>query len=271
MRNGLFMLIATSMVGVGCTSIQSTMLHQSGHNSPWEKEKCLKGVPITLSVLTHVRLTVVEKHFIAKKAVGGIEEYERVKLDVVLRDVVPEYIRTDKIFTVDFKKPAAGTFKNTIEFNANQYFTKITEDLDDQTLQRINDILGTVLSAVRGKQAAGIRGGAAGTAIVDNLLEVDSVVATGVFEVSDPEFEQKVNAFLECHVNKGNSGVVVPPGVVQKTFLTPLDNCGTPGCSLGGTSTPVFGHPTVELNVTPSGSVNGLKKSIGSPVAAEYR
>ncbi len=47
----------------------------------------------------------------------------------------------------------------------------------------------------------------------EQLEEISSVVAVGMFEIDAPDFEQQVSTFLNCHLNQAHDAWVVPPTV----------------------------------------------------------
>ena len=97
---------------IGCSSMSSTMLTRDESNQFWSRKGALKGAPITLKVPTHVQLTMFERHFLFKNSDG---ENVRLALPFVVRDFSQEFIYSEKIFTVDFKRPAAGLYNLNLD------------------------------------------------------------------------------------------------------------------------------------------------------------
>lgn len=183
------------------------MLARNECNTAWAQERHLPGVPITLSVPTHLKVTVKSKHYLAKVSAGGVSRVERVQLDVPIRAAEHEFINTEKIFTVDFKRPAAGTMDLTLDFKEDaQYFKQIKDKVTDETIKDV--------TALVGKLAPSGLFTPASTGVEDlNLTEVESVVAVEIFEIDAPDFELQVAEFLRCHLNKSHDAWVAPPGV----------------------------------------------------------
>src|SRR3954465_10418293 len=102
-----FAVVCILLAVIGCTSMTSTMLTRDESNRFWTRKGGLKGVPITLKVPTHVQLTVFERYFVVKDPNG---HRHRMQLPYVVRDFSSDFIYTEKIFTVDYKHPAAGTY-----------------------------------------------------------------------------------------------------------------------------------------------------------------
>ncbi len=219
-----------SLFQTGCTSIRSVMLHRDESNTTWEKERHLPGVPITLKVPTHLKVTVVEKHFLVANTIGGVQQVTRVSMPVPVRAVYHEAIYTEKIFTVDFKRPAAGTFDINATMQDNeQYFKQIQHKGEDKTLNEIANIISKVAPSGLFKPAS------EGGPDANGITTVESVVAVRVFEIDAPDLQQQLTAFLECHVNKAHDAWVVPPGVdeIRRLPLTvkPGEKYRDPLCS----------------------------------------
>ena len=203
-------LICFVLIGVcsGCVSIRSIMLHRDESNLSWQKTRHLPGVPITLKVPTHLEVSVKEKHYLTTVKAGGVERVERVKLDAPIRSVSTEFIKTEKIFTVDFKRPAAGTMKLSLEMKDDeQYFEKIQHEVEDKTIEAVSGLVKNLLPSGFATASGG------GSSLDNQLKEVESTVAVEVFEIDAPDFELQVSEFLRCHLNQSHDAWVVPNGV----------------------------------------------------------
>jgi hypothetical protein len=192
---------------IGCTSMTSTMLTRDESNRFWTRKGPLKGVPITLKVPTHVQLTVFERHFLVKDKDGHVV---RLALPYVVRDFSQEFIYTEKVFTVDFKRPASGTYNLGLELTDDQYIQHFRHDVTDTTIKDVTNLV-TQLAPGGG----GLRGlTASGEEEVDNHCEeIQSVVAVQIFEIDAPDFEDQVAAFISCHLNQAHDAWVAPPDV----------------------------------------------------------
>ena len=203
------LMVAVVVALAGCNSIRSTLLTRNEPNTGWCKVSHLKGVPITLKVPSHLKVVITEKHFISGSAVNNVTNFEYVKLPTPIRNVSTEIIKTEKVFTVDFKRPAAGTMKMELDMDAErQYFEKISHEVEDETLAEIGNLIDSLAGA--GFRLAAAESGVDPTKA---LREVDSVVAIQLFELDDPMLEQNVVHFLNCHLNQSHDAYVVPPGV----------------------------------------------------------
>jgi len=194
---------------IGCSSMNSTMLTRDESNQFWTRKGALKGVPITLKVPTHVQLTVFERHFLVYDEFGRVS---RLTLPYVVRDFSQEFIYSDKIFTVDFKRPAAGTYNLDLDLTEDQYIQKFQYDVTDQTIEKVTSLVQQL-----------VPGGFEAVSALDTYYkEIQSVVAVGMFEIDAPDFEEQMSAFVNCHLNQAHDAWVVPQGVtsVHRAHLT---------------------------------------------------
>lgn len=146
----------------------------------------------------------------------GIEKGQRVL------NVETNLVYTDKVFTVDFPRPFAGTLSLTadgtdgITFDAEQYFATIRGSYKEETLSTINSILGDQLTPGQSTSAAG------------ETVEVDSgkykkltrVVAFDRFDINECNWEEQMQAFVEQHLGACNppcSATVCP----ESEFVAP--------------------------------------------------
>lgn len=207
--------LLSALAFAGCTSMSSTMLTRNESNLCWQKIKHLKGVPITVKVPTHLKVYVYEKHFLEERD-GQIQV---VKLDFVIRDFASEFLYTEKVFTVDFKRPAAGSYNLDLDLTEDQYIQKISHDVTDETIKDVTALLGA-LPGLGIKFAEGGEG-ERGT-LDERLKEVKAVVAVGLFEIDDPEFEAQVTEFVNCHMNQAHDAWVLPPNAtIRRVPLHP--------------------------------------------------
>lgn len=207
MKPSLFVVVYGALLTwtSGCTSIESTMVTRDETNQTWEQHRCLKGIPITLKVPTHLKVYVFHKHYLE---VVGANHVVPVEVDVVVRDFAHEFMYTDKIFTVDFKRPLAGSSNLLMEMTDEQYIDKLQHDVTDKSIEKI----GGLITAISPQSKAGSMS-AAGLADDRRIKEVRSLVATGIFEIESPDFEAQVMQFINCHVNQSHDAWVVPDGV----------------------------------------------------------
>lgn len=197
---------------LGCNTISSTLLQRSEDNCNWQRGPYSQGIPITLKVPTHIRVEVYEKQFIHKNG----DEYKPVDMDVKIRRVDSEIIKTDQIFTVDPKRPAAGSLTTNVTLQ-DQYLKTIAYNAEDRTINDINEVLndltdgGILAPPEPGKTNEKEKAKAKQDADAErskpfpDLIEIDSLVAAKVFDLADPNLEPSIKAFLDCHMNNCHS------------------------------------------------------------------
>lgn len=192
-----------SFVICGCSSVTSQLVTRDESNMNWQVQH-LKGIPITLKVPTHVRLSMIETNFITKTA-------DPVSSKIVGREVQHELISTNKVFTVDPKRPASGIGKFTATFNDNQYLQAMGSEIQDTTIREVSLAFERILPLLPARTAeAKMLPGA-------EYTPVKSVVAVGIFEIDDPLFEENVQNFLAVHVNNCHCPPENCPEKKQKT------------------------------------------------------
>jgi hypothetical protein len=221
----LILCSACLILSLGCTSITSRLMTRDSTNTYWEETK-LRGIPITLKVPTHLKVYVYDKHYL-EFANNDSSVVQPVELDVPIRDFASEFMYTEKIFTVDFKRPAAGAFNLRLAMNNEQYFSQIQHDVTDQTIADVTTLLGDILKPAKGATLAGAPSGGVNP---PNVSEVKSLVAVRIFELADPCFQAQVTEFLNCHLNKAHDAWVAAPGVVDvnRVRIPPGENLETP-------------------------------------------
>jgi hypothetical protein len=231
-RDWLLPFALGMLVLTGCTSISSQMITRDATNTCWQQETGLQGIPITLKVPTHLKLYVYDKHYleyvngVVPDASHAVAQVQTIPLDVPVRDFASEFMYTEKIFTVDFKRPAGGTYNLRLAMTDDQYFQNIQHDVTDQTIKDVTRLLSALLPP--GNVLPATAGGTPGVA--PNVSEIKSLAAVGVFEIADPSFQQQVLAFLNCHLNKSHDAWVAAPGVdsVNRVGIPPWGNVQTP-------------------------------------------
>ena len=189
------LLISVSAI-CGCSTSSSTFLFKDEFNLNWLNIKHLKGTPITLRVPTHVKVYVYEKKFLQAVTAGGVKEIKFIETATPMRDFAQDFIYTEKIFTVDFKRPAAGTLNLQVDYTADQYIDSVKQDITDETIARTGEFFQRLGASGLIQTSAN-----AGKNVEENIKEVKSVIAVGVFEIDAPDFETQVMDFLNIHLN----------------------------------------------------------------------
>lgn len=215
MRYRSFHFVLSMVIALGgCTSITSTMLTRDESNQFWTRKGDLKGVPITLKVPTHAQLTVFERHFLVKNANDATY---RLTLPYVVRDFSQEFIYTEKIFTVDFKRPAAGTYNLRLNLTDDQYIQQLQHDVTDNTIAQVTSLVTQLVPQGLRAETANV-----GEKVDELIEEVQSVVAVGMFEIDAPDFEDQMTAFIDGHLNQAHDAWITPPHVkaFNRTMLS---------------------------------------------------
>lgn len=228
-----FLLIPLMCALAGCKSVKSTLLERDIQtNNVVTKE--LDGYPITLKVPTHIRVTLYENTFVreikdgVKQSGWKIVEIDGDKLRTV--SFSTQLIETERIYTVDHKRPAAGQIKYGVNFTDDQYISQMSSAAVEDTIRQSSIAMSRILSLFQGANVAPRTAadttrtladgtftsilastkktttrpvpeeqsiGTDGTDADSKLKTISSVLATGLFEVDDPEFELKLACFLE--------------------------------------------------------------------------
>lgn len=241
----------------------STMVTRDESNVRWEKHPHLRGVPITLKVPTHLKVIVFERHFLQKKTVGDTTVVERLKLPFVLRDYHHEFIYTEKIFTVDFKRPAAGFYNLRLDMTDDQYIDQVQHDVTDTTIEEVTKVVKKFAPSGVFVEPSAL----SSSKIEASLTEIESVAAVGLFEIDDPEFEMKLSGFLNCHLNQSHDAFVVPESVDQ---IRRVPFTGYPGDgSMCAGPLPIDGWNTEEGN-QPAGYLPPMQRAIPTTIERAY-
>lgn len=212
--------VVVMISAAGCKSISSTALNRRSNDLLVNDCKSTSGVPIRIKVPSHFQVHITETFMMQNE--GSNKKWEIVKVPQPLLNVETNLRYTDKIFTVDFKRPAAGTSKYGAEFTDEQYFASIQHELEDKTIAETSAAIGNLIGAI--SKAAG---GATVTPPANaNIFTGTRTVAWAEFDINDPGFEEQVQAFVHHHVNCCHSCANPPVSAdaMYPTFV-PGQNC----------------------------------------------
>jgi hypothetical protein len=197
---------------LGCTSISSTMLNRTetddfiANSNGEPKKHCaarpFKGVPITLRVPTHVDVAIYEKIRLCLKD----DDLSVLRSQHRHLSVATQLIYTDKVFTVDVKRPAAGIANYTFTFgdetgdlDNKQYFKSIQSRIEDETIEDVTGAIETVLSGLRAANDA------EGSMLLDSndaaYFDRVRTVAWKRFDCDAVDFEYQLAEFVSTHMN----------------------------------------------------------------------
>lgn len=142
---------------------------------------------------------------------------------------------TDKVFLVDFKRPAGGILNLTdTSFDHEQYFSDIQADVQEQTLADVSSALSTLnpLAENPGSTNAAIAT-SANSSDAESNGTVDfqnSVVATQRFDISDAGWEGRVQQFVNQYIQNQSvvehsvgQGMPVQPPIEGTIIHSPLN------------------------------------------------
>jgi hypothetical protein len=116
---------------------------------------------------------------------------------------------TDKIFLVDFRRPAAGILNlNEASMDDQQYFSKIQADVTERTLEDVGKALDTLKGTVAPPAAtpkAATTGADTPSGEANGSVNFQkSIVASKRFDISEPDWEARMNAFINSKLNSQN-------------------------------------------------------------------
>ena len=192
------LLVVFFVCSLGCTTTRSTPVSRdvSGKLRK-DLEPSPKGIPITIKVPTHLDITIHETFYLENVATEDDEHADLREVQMRNRNLWVEVtpIETEKVFTVDWKRPLSGTLGYTATLGDDQYFDALGANTDDSSISDVTGLLSQVAQT------------AAPTAneIDDtDLLTDDRVVAHARFDVDDCDFEQQVMSFVQLHLNGCN-------------------------------------------------------------------
>jgi hypothetical protein len=195
----------------GCTSFTSTLI-ESGDDPCGRKDKThLRGYPITLHVPTHVRVDLVEEFYFGKNGQNELSAPIKCNGNLLRTyDVRTQIIKTDKIFTVDYKRPAAGIINYNTRFTEDQYIAQVQTQLVDNTIVEVGNAVQRFMTNVATGQALP----------ADQLIDVNMDLrdVTGVADFGSADVSTKARAVPTVRSYKSQiEGIVDPPNSVKHT------------------------------------------------------
>tara|TARA_R110002020_G_scaffold274412_2_gene489616 strand:+ start:21 stop:677 length:657 start_codon:yes stop_codon:yes gene_type:complete len=202
------LVLIVALAVSGCKSFSSTMLNrlddnsfmgnsngQTMHNG---KTRPYKGIPITLEVPSHLDIYIDEIYYMNMN--NGSEASDPYRM----LNVRATIIKTDKVFTVDFKRPGAGTLDLNLDFDANeQYFKKITSKIEDETIEQIGTSLSSFINTIQGQKTSASPDDI-NLLQANGFLRDERTVAYRRFDINSPSFECEVEEFVNHHLNNCN-------------------------------------------------------------------
>ena len=186
---GLLLLLITG----GCTTIRSTVVNRTANDCYHENfEHPVAGIPITLKVPTHVDIRIIETSYHENISVtDDVIDLRPVKTRRNLAvDATP--VETEKVFTVDFKRPFSGSLAYGAEIGDDQFFDKISGEIVDSTITDVANAISIIPSL-----------GALPTSAdsTKNVMTTKRVVAWKRFDINSCTYENDVLGFVSSHLN----------------------------------------------------------------------
>jgi hypothetical protein len=174
-----------------------------------------KGIPVKMKVPTHVEVRIDEAFFLQTQDDGEKKKLSEAR--ILRHDGQPlraltvntKLVYTDKVFTVDFRRPAGGLLNlSGVTMDSEQYFVSIQAAYEERTLEQITTALGTLKTGTAGSLAASTASKSEGTV---NAVEVGKdaqgsigagarTIALARFDISEPGWEERLQCFVEQHV-----------------------------------------------------------------------
>ncbi|MEQ8856570.1 hypothetical protein [Gimesia sp.] len=197
-------------LSTGCGSIKTTAYDRLEDDTLIANpDRHLKGVPVTLKVPTHLKLTIEEKTF------WRVEGSELIPVTTcrATRDVIPKVQYTEKIFLVDPVRPGSGssgfgfTFKGGVE-SGSGHLEGLNYEITDTTISDSATLLAKSIGFVNafakptaGGQTASAFGKGNDEVKRLDVLETTRVIAWSQFDINSEYFEEDVMGFLNQHLN----------------------------------------------------------------------
>lgn len=207
----VFCLVCVLLIAnIGCNSISTTALDRLENDTLVVNPDCpMKGIPVTLSVPTHLELKVIETTYWEKQVTTG----QRATLKPLstcrkTRTVGHEVCFTEKVFLVDPRRPVAGTQKFGFTFRSKDdsdgpdagkgKLSGVNYEVNDTTIEESASLISNALGLVSAfRTSANTARPNTGT-----LISTDRIVAYGRFDINACDFEQAVSQFLDVNVNQ---------------------------------------------------------------------
>ncbi len=193
----LIVCAVLACVLAGCATTRSTPMNRTTddkltkdmHPSP-------RGIPITIKVPSHVDVYIYEKYFYQALPEDQPTTLRQVTMSRPTLWVDVQPIETEKVVTVDWKRPLSGTLAYGTTLGSDQYFDSINSKITDTT---IKDVTAAIKAIAATPTAAGKVQG------VTNLYEDDRVVAFKRFDLNECDVESHILEFVHHHLNGCNN------------------------------------------------------------------
>lgn len=218
MRYFTVLILVVFCSNSSCTSFRTTSLGRLDTDSLFvdcmgRKHKG-KGIPVKMKVPSHVTVTVYEQQVLIR----GKEGVKLQSFSPPQYEVQTGLAYTDKVFLVDFVRPAGGTLNlmgvgedSGIAFDDEQYFKSVRAEAQEQTMQQVIKALETVGGfSIEGKKVNAV-GSETSAQFVDgdttltNVHFEKSIVAYQRFDLARPHWEDEMNSLVAKYLGECGS------------------------------------------------------------------
>lgn len=132
----------------GCRSIESRLIDSDPRTGRLAEAK-LQGYPITLKVPTHLRITLYRNHFVEELSNGGLQVVTYQKEPLTTVTYSSQLLETEKIFTVDHRRPAAGQLQYGVNFTEDQYIDSVSSAATEDAIRQSSLALARAATLLR--------------------------------------------------------------------------------------------------------------------------
>ncbi|QDU05508.1 hypothetical protein V6x_52450 [Gimesia chilikensis] len=138
-------------------------------------------------------------------------QYSLVSFTPAQLTVDTELIYTDKVFLVDFKRPAGGILNLTeAKMDDEQYFANVAAEVTERTIQDINTGLKTLTAKESENNAVPTSANTPEAKVADGINFQKSVIAYKRFDISEPGWEHQMDEFVKRYVGQSLQIEVCP-------------------------------------------------------------
>lgn len=190
-----FMISLILLCVVGCKSFDSTIMEYD--DGCWLENDGFRGVPVTVKVATHLKVSIYEIDLITLDQNGRPMVLGSKK---PIRSVVTEIVETDKLVFVEAKRPAAGTIDLMVKYQSDsQQLKQVTNIIEDETLLKSTALLGALAPGLKGLATAA--DGADAKSLAGQVTEQRSLMAERLFDLSASNLRTEISDFTAIYVN----------------------------------------------------------------------
>lgn len=204
--------LVCSLVGAqfGCRSFSTTPLNRyaddsfignsNGERRLYCNARPHKGVPVKIKVTTHNDIFIKQRYCVENQDEKLIEPFGLYPICYV----ETEPVESEQVVIVDFKRPGSGSLDLKAKLNEEQYFESINGEVVDTT---ITDTANLVKSITKFTGAPVNAGAPMVFQETKQRKWLERTIAYQRFDINDPMYEQKVEEFVNYHLNTCNHSI----------------------------------------------------------------